>query len=120
MLPAGVAQAAGLPGGRLRRLQRLRQPRRQPQVPRFVHHLVLQQQAAGRPDAPGGLPELPHQLFEYGVFIGHGLTVHAACRSLPDLARPLRGIGAMPTSENPLSQKFGERAFRNCLKKRVR
>ena len=57
-----VALAAGLPGGRLCRVQRPRQARRQPQKPGFVHHLVLQQQAPARPDAPGRLPELDHQL----------------------------------------------------------
>jgi hypothetical protein len=81
---ASIASAAGLPGGRLRSVQRLRQPRRQPQVSGFVYQRMLQQQAAGRPDAPGGLPEVPHQLFEHGVFGGHEPTVHSTSRWVPD------------------------------------
>ena len=84
----GVALAAGRPGGRLRRIQRFRQTRRQLEVSGFIHHRVLQQQAAARPDAPRGLPEGPHQLFEHGFFVGqgtpllpHGLIIPAArCR----------------------------------------
>ena len=86
---------AGFPGGRFRRVQRLRQPRQQPQVPGIVVRRVLHQEAAGCPDAPGGLPEATHQFFENGAFLWHGATVHPADRSVRD--RPLYGAGASRT-----------------------
>ena len=91
---ADASLSAGFSGGRLRRVQRLRKPRQQPQVPRIVVRCVLHQEAAGRPDAPGGLPEVVHQFFENGAFFSHGPTVHPA--------------GASRTSENDPSTRFGE------------
>ncbi|CAA9386973.1 MAG: hypothetical protein AVDCRST_MAG01-01-294 [uncultured Rubrobacteraceae bacterium] len=76
-LLADASLSTGLPGGRLCCVQRLRKTRRQPQVSGVVRHRVLQQEVAGRPDAFGGLAEVPHQLFEHGVFVEHKLTVHS-------------------------------------------
>jgi hypothetical protein len=90
---ADVPLAAGFPGGRFRCVQRLRKPRRQPQVSGVVVRRVLQQEAAGRLDAPEGLPEVAHQLFEHGVFVCHGPTVHSAGRSVPDSQTSVRDRG---------------------------
>jgi len=45
---------------------------------------VLSHEASGRPDAPGGLPEVPQRPFERGVaFVCHGPTVHRPGSSVP-------------------------------------
>ncbi len=97
---ASVAASAGLPGGRLRRVQRLRKTRRQPQVCRGVRQRVLQQEAAGRPDALRGLLEVSHQFYENGAFFWHGPTVHSADRPVRD--RPPYGrLGLRDFRERP-------------------
>ncbi len=82
---ADASLSAGFPGGRLRRVQRLREPRQQPQVCGIVVlRGVLRQEAAGRPEAPGGLPKVTHQFSENGAFFLHGPTVHPAYRRVRD------------------------------------
>jgi hypothetical protein len=81
---ADASLTAGFPGGRFRRVQRLRESRQQPQVSGIVVRRVPHQEAARRPDAPGGLPEVVHQFFENGAFLWHGPTVHSASRWVPD------------------------------------
>ncbi len=105
---ADASLSAGFPGGRFRRVQRLREPRQQPQVRRgIVLRGVLRQEAAGRPDAPGGLPKVTHQFFENGAFFFlHGPTVHPAHR--PGRDRPPYGTGTSRTSENNPSTHSGE------------
>ena len=103
---ADASLSAGFPGGRLRRVQRLRKTRQQPQVCGIiVLRGVPRQEAAGRPDAPGGLSKVTHQFFENGAFFLHGPTVHPAHRPVRD--RPPYGTGASRTSENSPFTRLG-------------
>ena len=103
---ADASLTAGFPGCHLRRVQRLREPRQQPQVCGIVLRGVLRQEAAGRPDAPGGLPKVTHQFVENDVFFFlHGPTVHPAHR--PVRERPPYGTGASRTSENSPFTRLG-------------
>ena len=108
--------SAGFPGGRFRRVQSLRQPRQQPQVCGIVVlRGVLRQEAAGYPDAPGGLPKVVHQFFENDAFFLHRPTVHPAYRPVrdrPPYGRPgphgLRRTPSGRSSQNSPSTHSGE------------
>ena len=103
---ADASLSAGFPGGRFRCVQRLRKTRQQPQVCGIiVLRGVLRQEAAGRPDAPGGLSKVTHQFFENGAFFLHGPTVHPAYGPVRD--RPPYGTGASRTSENSPFTRLG-------------
>jgi hypothetical protein len=64
--------------------ERRREAREKVAVVLAIGHALRTHEALSRPDAPSGLLEVIHRLFEDGVFVGHDRSIRAGILRSPD------------------------------------